>query len=75
MAIERETAAFTLWTPCTGGSGCPALLQGEVRLIPWSSVLGASPSKPEYLVYWWHVETGADGSSKAGNIQNVIVRR
>lgn len=75
MAVERSTAALINWAPCTTGTGCAALAQGEQRLIPRNAILGSSPDRREYVVYWWHAITQADGSVRAGNITSAVVTR
>jgi hypothetical protein len=75
FSLERNMAALVDWIPCTGGTGCEVLVQGEIRTIPWSAVFGADASRSEYLVYWWNVEMGSDGRARAVNMQNTVVRR
>lgn len=75
IAFERETGTRTDFRPCTGGVGCPTVAQGESVTYPWSSVLGAAPDRPSYLLYWWHTVTGSDGTIRAGTMQNVSVTR
>lgn len=75
FAIEQETDTRADWLPCTGGPGCPALAQGERRVIAWSSVSGYAPEKRSYVLSWWHVEAKPDGSLRVGAIQRLIVTR
>ena len=75
IAMERSLSALLDWIPCTSGAGCTAQAPGEQRLVPWSSVIGASQERREYLVYWWHAVAQPDGSVRAGTITNALVTR
>lgn len=74
-AFERDLAARIQWAPCTSGSNCQVLVQGEHRVLPWASVTGYLPTKPTYLVYWWNTEVGPDGRARVANMQSVSVSR
>jgi hypothetical protein len=75
VAFEAELATLIDWVPCTGGSGCNPVVQGERRVVAWSSIPGYAPGKTRYLVYWWNTEVGPDGQPRATNIQTVPVSR
>jgi hypothetical protein len=75
VAINAEMLALWDWAPCTGGSGCPALAQGQQRLLPWSSVLGYDPSTKQFSLSWWHVTVMSDGSARADAVHTVSVTR
>ena len=75
IAIEQETETRTDWIPCTGGSGCLPLDQGERRVIAWSSVLGYAPERKSYVVSWWHSVRNADGTLRVDVIQRLLVTR
>jgi hypothetical protein len=74
-AFESDLATLIDWIPCTGGAGCKSLVQGERRVVAWSTVAGYDSAKPRYLVYWWNADVGPDGSTRAANIQTVVVNR
>lgn len=75
VAFEADLATLIDWIPCTGGSGCIPLAQGERRVVAWSSIAGYAPAKAHYIVYWWNTEVGPDGQPRATNIKTVTVSR
>lgn len=75
FAIERETAAYTDWVPCTGGPTCRSVRPGERRTIPWASVAGYAASKNEYIVSFWRVTRSTDGTVAVTDMQYLLVTR
>ncbi len=75
LAMERGMTALADWVPCVSGPSCPSQAPGEQRVIPWSAILGASPDRHEYSVYWWHAVAQPDGSVRAGTITSAVVTR
>jgi hypothetical protein len=75
VAINAEMLALWDWAPCTAGAGCPALAQGQQRLLPWSSVMGYDPSTKQFSLSWWHVVVLPDGTARADEVHTVSVTR
>lgn len=75
FAVNAETLALLDWAPCTGGPSCPALAQGEQRVIPWVSVYGYAPNAKQYSVMWWHAVVMPDGTTRPSIVQGVLVTR
>ncbi|MEP6990266.1 MAG: hypothetical protein ABJA80_04985 [bacterium] len=75
MVIERETTTLADWIPCRGGPTCISQAPGAARLVPWNTVLGYAPNRPEYVVYWWSSAALPDGSLLPGPVERLSVTR
>jgi hypothetical protein len=64
-----------LWAPCVGGPSCRALVQGATKMLPWSEVSGYDGAKKEFVFYWWQAITDADGVTRPGAVQSVLLSR
>ena len=73
FVLEREISALVDWVTCAG-PGCRAVPpQGSAR-IPYSQILGYSPSARELLVYWWRPVPDGQGGFTPGPVRHLIVR-
>jgi hypothetical protein len=75
VAAERETTALLDLAMCTGGPSCPALAQGQHRVVPWREVIGYSAAASQFVVYWWRAEADANGTVRATGLQSLIATR
>lgn len=76
IPFEAQTAASSLWGPCTDPDRCARVNPGEVISLPNSAFGGYKPGDAEGIVYWWRL-TGEDPKEyfKGGrNIHPVGVR-
>lgn len=72
FAIDRMTAALTLWGACEDPLTCRAIAARSERLVPASEIMGW-PESGEVILYWWELEPKAGGGFRPDEIRSLVV--
>ena len=73
MEMDAGTLALIYFQFCN--PHCPLQQPGERRVVPWSSILGYSEDRHDYLVMWAHGTEAADGTVELGPVRSQHVTR
>ena len=71
--IERGTAAYTDWAPCTDPAHCGATGVGRTSSVAYTQIAGYSVDAREAIVYWWHLVPGGETGLRPDSVRAVVV--
>jgi hypothetical protein len=74
QVLGARTAPLALWGPCVDATVCEPIAPGTSREVSVRLTAPDGTPETEALLYWWHVERGADGALRPDSIRTVVVR-
>lgn len=72
FAIDRETAALTLWGACEDPLTCRGIAARSERPVPASEIMGW-PESGEVILYWWELEPKGGGRFRPDEIRSLVI--
>jgi len=73
FTIERQTAAYTDWAPCTDAARCAAIKTGVTASVPYTQIAGYAPGAREAIVYWWHLVPSGQATFRPDSLRAIVV--
>jgi hypothetical protein len=70
FALEANTAAVSLWGPCSNPTTCEAIEPGATEQLPRERI-GGWGNSDTVILWWWHLVPATQGSFKPDSIRAI----
>ena len=74
FVVERQSAAFVDWGPCTNPSTCTSVAAHGDAQVPFGRIVGYEPGESEAIFYWWRLVPTAGNGFQVDSIRAKVVQ-